>query len=162
MKVRRKYSMQEVEEKLFKTSSIQYLINDIWTKISGGKREWNKKWSVKCLWALPANQHKWMNHEICSPVRLSNNRRKLGTTPKLPVPSVSRNSYRANAADIATWSLTSKICQICQICQIFNRAFLGCIDASDSESRLILQHFSRSTRFTHFFAPLQTQNFSKT
>ena len=32
-----------------------------------------------------------------------------------------------------------------QICQIFNRAFLGCIDASDSESRLILQHFSRST-----------------
>ena len=29
----------------------------------------------------------------------------------------------------------------------FNRAFLGCIDASDSESGLILQHFSKSTRF---------------
>ena len=32
----------------------------------------------------------------------------------------------------------------------FRGPYLGCIDASDSESRLIFQHFSRSTRLTYF------------
>ena len=33
---------------------------------------------------------------------------------------------------------------------IFRTLILGCIGTSDSESRLILQHFSRSTKFSHF------------
>ena len=37
----------------------------------------------------------------------------------------------------------------------FERLVLGCIDSYDSESRRILQHFSRSTRFT-FLCTAQT------
>ena len=32
----------------------------------------------------------------------------------------------------------------------FERLVLGCIDSYDSDQRLILQHFSRSTRFSYF------------
>ena len=47
----------------------------------------------------------------------------------------------------------------------FGGFVLGCIEACDSESRLIFQHFLRSTRFSHFRTfgisngkPLKTQN----
>ena len=43
----------------------------------------------------------------------------------------------------------------------FERLVLGCIDSYDSDQRLILQHFSRSTRSAFFFAPLRSKKFNK-